>query len=218
MSHHPSECLTGGQSVSICRDRQVYISSGDRHIIFESCCSAVATSMSSWWYLAHSHTRWSLPLFKGLCFTFPHGLFQPACTVKFMSQLLKALSCWALATDAHPPTPNPHRLDRLGSALIHTVCCHMPRALEGEEALNKIMTVFHFYSKGEKPWEKKNGFFIIFIWFIKLSVLFDSPGIFSESNRNYITASKTRLKISEQNKTFSGVTMWSGKIMKINSL
>lgn len=48
---------------------------------------------------------------RSLLFTFPHGLFQPVPTVKFMSQLLKALSCWA------PTTPQPlPKQDTLNSA------------------------------------------------------------------------------------------------------
>lgn len=44
-----------------------------------------------------------LVLLKSLCFTFPHDLFQPAFTVKFMSQLLKAVPCWVLTTDTPLP-------------------------------------------------------------------------------------------------------------------
>lgn len=88
-----------GQSLSAVEEssfHQVYISLGDRRIIFKSQCSVVGTWMLSWWYLAQSHG--GLLLFKKPHFTFPHGLFQPGWNVKFMSQLLRALSCWALTT------------------------------------------------------------------------------------------------------------------------
>lgn len=56
-----------------------------------------------------------LVLLKSLCFTFPHDLFQPAFTVKFMSQLLKAVPCWVLTTDT-PPSSLPDIPDQTGSA------------------------------------------------------------------------------------------------------
>lgn len=97
-------------------------------LCYVSLCSSTWTVKC--WRITSSSLNWSvgrssaliLMMFSsvslgGLCslrsllFTFPHGLFQPVPTVKFMSQLLKALSCWA------PTTPQPlPKQDTLNSA------------------------------------------------------------------------------------------------------
>lgn len=79
--------------------------------------------------------------------TFPHGLFQTTWPVKFMSQLLKAPSCWVPTTAPQQTPASPslfthdaHAAEKLlASTLLHIYAVW--QALREREALNKMTTV-----------------------------------------------------------------------------